>query len=43
MRWAAALVLLLSRAADLILSTDAYRGVTPATKAERAFLSGRWT
>lgn len=42
MRWAAALVLLTGRAADLILHTDAYRGIRPASKAERAFMSGRW-
>ena len=43
MRWAAAIVLLLTRCADLILATDAYRGIRPATPSERAFLSGRWT
>jgi hypothetical protein len=42
-RYLALLVVIATRAADLILATDAYRGLTPASKAERAFLSGRWT
>jgi len=39
----ATLTVLLSRAADLILCTDAYRGIRPATPSERAFLAGRWS
>jgi len=42
MRYLALVVLLLSRAADLILCTDAYRGIRPATPSERAFYGGKW-
>jgi hypothetical protein len=38
----ATLTVLLSRAADLILCTDAYRGINPATPSERAFYGGKW-
>ena len=41
--WIAAVTLAAHRAADLILSTDAYRGIHAATPAERAFYAGRWT
>jgi hypothetical protein len=42
MRYLALLALLFGRCADLILATDAYRGLRPASKAERALLEGRW-
>lgn len=43
MRWAAAIVLMLTRAADLILATDQHRGLRMASKAERDLLAGRWS
>jgi len=43
MRYLALVVLLLSRAADVILTADQHRGLRMASKAERDLLAGRWS